>query len=61
MLILSRSIGETLIIGDNIKITVLEFKGRQVKLGIEAPADVEIVREELLTDMHSGQFENSNT
>ena len=50
MLILSRSIGETLVIGDNIKITILEFKGKQVKIGIEAPADIKVVRDELLDE-----------
>ena len=48
MLILARKTGETIAINDNIKITVLEMKGGQVKLGIEAPRDISIHREEVL-------------
>ncbi|SDN33661.1 carbon storage regulator CsrA [Desulfonauticus submarinus] len=47
MLILSRKIGESLHIGDNIKITVLECRGKTVKLGIEVPDDVTVFREEV--------------
>jgi len=47
MLILTRKLGESVTIGDNIKITFLEVKGKQIKLGIEAPADIEVHREEI--------------
>ena len=47
MLILTRRIGETLIIGDNVNITVLGVKGNQVRLGINAPKDVSVHREEI--------------
>ena len=47
MLVLSRKQGESLRIGDNITVTVLEVRGRVSKLGIEAPADVRILRGEL--------------
>ena len=47
MLILTRSQNESIIIGDDIKVTVLGTKGQDVKIGIEAPEDVEIWREEL--------------
>ncbi len=47
MLILTRRIGETLVVGDDIRITVLGFKGNQVRLGIEAPSDVAVHREEI--------------
>lgn len=47
MLILSRSIGESLMIGDDIEVVVLGNQGDQVRLGIRAPEDVLILREEL--------------
>ncbi len=47
MLILTRRIGETLMIGDDISITVLGVKGNQVRLGVNAPKDVAVHREEI--------------
>ncbi|MGK0500181.1 MAG: carbon storage regulator [Oceanicoccus sp.] len=47
MLILTRRIGETIVIGDEVKLTVLEVKGNQVRIGIQAPRDVEVHREEI--------------
>ncbi len=47
MLILTRRSGESITIGDDIKIQVVEVKGRQVRLGIEAPKDCPIHREEI--------------
>jgi carbon storage regulator len=47
MLVLSRKIGERVLIGDNVTLTVLEVKGRQVRLGFEAPQSVSIWRGEL--------------
>ena len=47
MLFLTRRIGETLIIGDDVNITVLGVKGNQVRLGINAPKDVSVHREEI--------------
>ena len=47
MLVLNRREGEGVIIDDDIKIVVLKVKGRQVKIGIEAPKDTKIAREEI--------------
>lgn len=47
MLILTRRIQEALIINDNVTVTVLSVKGNQVRLGIDAPDDVEVHREEI--------------
>ena len=47
MLILTRRVQEALVINDNVTITVLSVKGNQVRLGIDAPRDVEVHREEI--------------
>ncbi len=50
MLILSRKTNESIVIGDNIRITIASVRGRYVRLGIEAPREVSIYREELTSD-----------
>lgn len=47
MLILTRKIGESILVGDDIRLVVLEIRGRQIRLGIEAPADIVVLREEI--------------
>ena len=47
MLILTRRIGETLMVGDDVTITVLGVKGNQVRIGVNAPKDVAVHREEI--------------
>jgi carbon storage regulator len=47
MLILARKVGERIVIGENIKLHVIEIRGQQVRLGIEAPGDTPVHREEI--------------
>ena len=47
MLILTRRVGETLMIGDQVSVTVLGVKGNQVRIGVKAPRDVAVHREEI--------------
>lgn len=47
MLILTRRVGETLVINENIRVTVLGVKGNQVRVGVDAPRDVAVDREEV--------------
>ncbi|OCG02178.1 carbon storage regulator CsrA [Gilliamella sp. wkB112] len=55
MLILTRRVGETLIIGDDVVITILGVKGNQVRIGINAPKEVSIHREEIYNKIHQSQ------
>ncbi len=55
MLVLSRKVGERIILGDEIKITVVRVTGGGVRLGIEAPESLTVVREELQTKAKTGQ------
>ena len=47
MLILTRRVGETLMIGDDVSVTVLGVKGNQVRIGVDAPREVAVHREEI--------------
>ena len=47
MLILTRRVGETLMIGDEVTVTVLDIKGNQVRIGVNAPKEVAVHREEI--------------
>lgn len=47
MLILTRRVGETLMIGDDVQVTVLGVKGNQVRIGVNAPKEVSVHREEI--------------
>lgn len=55
MLILTRRVGETLMIGDSVSITVLGVKGNQVRIGITAPKDVAVHREEIFQRLHKDE------
>lgn len=47
MLILSRRIGETLMVGDEVTVTILEVEGNQIRIGINAPKEIAVHREEI--------------
>jgi carbon storage regulator len=55
MLILTRRIGETVVIGNDITVTVVGVKGNQIRLGIQAPKDVPVHREEIYVRVREEQ------
>jgi carbon storage regulator len=55
MLILTRRVGETLMVGDDVVITVLGVKGNQVRIGINAPKEISIHREEVYNRINQAQ------
>ena len=57
MLILTRRVGETLMVGDDVTVTVLGVKGNQVRIGINAPKDVAVHREEIYQRIRQEQAE----
>ncbi|MEZ5445570.1 MAG: carbon storage regulator CsrA [Gammaproteobacteria bacterium] len=60
MLILTRRVGETLNIGDDITVTVLNVKGNQVRIGVNAPKDVAVHREEIYEKVQQEKSNPSN-
>ncbi len=60
MLALARKVNESIIINDNVEITVLEIKGDQIKLGIDAPKSVPIYRKELYAQIQQSNAEAAN-
>ena len=61
MLALARKVNESIILNDNIEVTVLEVKGDQVKIGINAPKDVPIYRKELFVQIQEANAAAANT
>ena len=64
MLILTRRVGETVVIGEEISVTVLGVKGNQIRLGINAPRDVSVHRQEIFdriqNEVHAAKEADSN-
>ncbi len=58
MLVLTRRLGESITIGQDVKIVVVDIDGNQVKIGIEAPREIEIYREELYIKIKGIPFPN---
>jgi carbon storage regulator len=61
MLILTRRVGETLMIGDEVTVTVLGVKGNQVRIGVNAPRDVAVHREEIYDRIKTEQEQKNGT
>lgn len=60
MLTLARKVNEAIIVNDNIEITVLDVKGDQIKIGIDAPKSVPIYRKELYVQIQQANAEAAN-
>jgi carbon storage regulator len=59
MLILTRRVGETLMVGDDVTVTVLGVKGNQVRIGVNAPKEVSVHREEIYMRIQAEKGSNN--
>jgi len=60
LLVLTRKLGEKIQIGDDISIVIMEVKGKQVKLGIEAPSNIKVHRQEIYQKIQDENIRASN-
>jgi carbon storage regulator len=61
MLVLSRKFGESIVIDESVTITVIDIKGERVRLGINAPAEVPVHRDEVRRKIEAGLCDSSGT
>jgi carbon storage regulator len=61
MLILTRGVGQTIIVGDDIAITILSIVGSQVRIGVNASKGVTVHREEIYERIQRGEFDSAQT
>ncbi len=64
MLVLTRKLGESIVIGNNVRVTILEMQGKQIRLGIDAPTEVPVHRGEVYERIEAenkAAAETSNT